>query len=141
MEMYKRIIRKNTLCVLATCAEESPHCSLMLYCINEECTSLYMATLKNTRKYVNICKNPSVSILVDTRTTCVDSEFPMDLQAVTLGCHATELEGQQRGQVLTLLMTTHPQLIELGDASDIAVFEMHIRNVQILAGVNSVQNL
>ena len=65
-EMKALAIEKN-ICVLATVGGRKPHCSLMAYVTDENCTEIYMVTHKNTNKYKNLMENPSVSLLIDTR--------------------------------------------------------------------------
>ena len=63
----QKMISENKVCVMATVAEGAPHCSLMSYATDNECREIYMATLKDTKKYRNLIANPAVSLLIDTR--------------------------------------------------------------------------
>ena len=63
----KALAREQNTCVLATVGGQKPHCSLMAYVTDENCTEMYMVTHKNTNKYKNLIENPSVSLLIDTR--------------------------------------------------------------------------
>ena len=62
-----KILTETDLCVLCTSKNDVPDASLMLYICDDQCTKLYMLTLRDTDKYRNILHNPNVSVLVDTR--------------------------------------------------------------------------
>ena len=68
LEEMKALVRQNDICVLATASQNQPHCSLMAYTTDDECREIYMVTKKLTRKYRNLMENPSVSLLIDTRS-------------------------------------------------------------------------
>lgn len=57
--------------VLATCAGGRPHASLMAFCASPEAPGpggeIWLATLRQTRKYSNLLENPRASLLVDDR--------------------------------------------------------------------------
>ena len=63
----RELIQSGKTCVLATVSEGQPHCSLMSYAADENGREIYMATLRNTKKYKNLVVNPSVSLLIDSR--------------------------------------------------------------------------
>lgn len=63
LNRIKAILGENSLCVLATCSENRPHCSLMAYSYDIQENILYMMTLKTTQKYRNIRHNSQVSVL------------------------------------------------------------------------------
>ena len=41
LEKMKALLRENSLCVLATCSEGRPHCSLMTYVTDEHFTDVF----------------------------------------------------------------------------------------------------
>ncbi len=63
LESMKRLLKENHLCVLATSAENIPHCSLMTYVTNEAGDRMYMMTRRDSRKYASLAVNPQVSLL------------------------------------------------------------------------------
>jgi nitroimidazol reductase NimA-like FMN-containing flavoprotein (pyridoxamine 5'-phosphate oxidase superfamily) len=69
LEKMKALVRKKNICVLATVSDHKPYCSLMAYITDALCKEIYMATHKNTTKFNNLQKNPSVSLLIDSRET------------------------------------------------------------------------
>ena len=69
LEKMKALVRKKNICVLATVSGDKPYCSLMSYITDITCEEIYMVTHKNTTKFNNLQKNPSVSLLIDSRKT------------------------------------------------------------------------
>ena len=69
LEEMKALVRKKNICVLATVSGDKPYCSLMAYITDITCEEIYMVTHKNTTKFNNLQKNPSVSLLIDSRET------------------------------------------------------------------------
>jgi nitroimidazol reductase NimA-like FMN-containing flavoprotein (pyridoxamine 5'-phosphate oxidase superfamily) len=67
LEKMKALVRKKNICVLATVSDHKPYCSLMAYITDALCKEIYMVTHKNTTKFNNLQKNPSVSLLIDSR--------------------------------------------------------------------------
>jgi len=67
LEEMKALAKQKDICVLATVSDGNPHCSLMAYATDDDCREIYMITQKGTKKYKNLIKNPSVSLLIDTR--------------------------------------------------------------------------
>jgi len=66
IETIKKTFEKQNLGVLATFGEEYPYTSLVGFISDKECKNIIFATLKNTRKYSYLAKNPQVSILVNS---------------------------------------------------------------------------
>jgi len=81
LEKMKNFVRKKNVCVLATVSDDKPYCSLMAYITDVACEEIYMVTHKNTTKFNNLQKNPSVSLLIDSRETQPRS----NAQALTIG--------------------------------------------------------
>ena len=67
LSTMKNLAKEKDMCVLATASGGAPHCSLMAYVTDEDCSEIYMATQRNTQKYKNVLENPFVSLLIDTR--------------------------------------------------------------------------
>jgi nitroimidazol reductase NimA-like FMN-containing flavoprotein (pyridoxamine 5'-phosphate oxidase superfamily) len=80
IEKIKELVRKKNFCVLSTASNDKPYCSLMTYIADKACKEIYMVTHKNTTKFNNLQKNPSVSLLIDSRETQPRS----DAQALTI---------------------------------------------------------
>jgi len=109
-EKIKALIRKQGTCVLATASENRPHCSLMAYATNSSCDEIYLMTLNDSRKYQNMCENPSVSLLIDTRQDRSKSD-PTETMALTVsGRFDRIIEDTERERIGKELSRKHPGL-------------------------------
>ena len=122
IETIRAFLRGNSFCVLATCAENRPHCSLMAYVVDSR-DVLYLATLTATRKYKNILQNPYVSVLVDNRTLSPDTH-PHQALTVSGICNPVD-DSRHRSEWLDRIAEKHPRLQELTDLPDVAVVAVH----------------
>lgn len=134
-KQIRDLIRENKFCVLATVSEGEPHCSLMSYATDDDCKEIYMATLKNTKKYRNLSINPSVSLLIDSRTT---AGLDGHVQTRALTVHGTFLSGmgEQKGEALKkALMDRHPDLKDFFTNPAAEVIVVKVRTFQLLDGI------
>ena len=134
MEKAHGIILSSDLAVLATCAENQPHCSLMAYVSSEDCRKLYMMTLRDSRKFRNISANPGVSVMVDTR---MDNPGRREsIMALTIGGTCRPAPQSIQAELMELLLHRHPQLQGLGSQKDTVVMEIAVHSFLLLDGVN-----
>jgi len=134
LENIKQIIRHNDLAVLATCLEDRPHCSLMAYISNQECTLLHMLTLKDSRKFYNISRNPQVSLLIDTRLL---EKTRKQVQALTISGNCSRAPGREEPGLKNELLKRHPQLQDLASQEAAVVLQVRIASFLLLTGVSS----
>ncbi len=134
LDKMKNVLKTGDLCVLATCAEGNPHCSLMAYITDDAVTTVYMVTLKQTQKYRNFLRNPQASLLVDTR-----QEQPPPVRA---GIQALTVSGtfqpiaaeDEKQRIVNEMAERHPQLRELLANSDAEPFAIKIHSFLLLDG-------
>ena len=109
-EKIKAFIRKQDTCVLATAAENQPYCSLMTYATNDSCNEIYLMTLNKGRKYQNLCENPAVSLLIDTRQGSSNFD-PAEAMALTIsGRFERVSRDPEREHIRNILSLKHPGL-------------------------------
>jgi len=128
----KALAKSNNTCVLATVAGGKPHCSLMAYVTDENCEEIYMVTLRNTRKYKNLTKNPAVSLLIDTR-----QEYPRtNVIALTVDglCAAIE-SNEKRKKIQAKLLSVHPHLTDFINHSEAEILRIEISSFLLLKGI------
>ena len=128
----KALAREKNTCVLATVAGQKPHCSLMAYVTDQNCTEMYMVTHKNTKKFKNLMQNPSVSLLIDTREISPRSETRA--LTVTGECETIENE-KKRQKVRAKLLAVHPYLSEFINHSEAEILCVRIRSFLLLNGL------
>lgn len=135
MEEMRQILTSQNLCVLATFSGEEPHCSLMAYIVDDSCRRLYMLTPKKTRKFANLCANPTVSLLVDTRLADGRPQSRDTICALTVGGTCAVVEDVDREKsICERFLQVHPHLATFVKEEDIAVFEVKIASLQLLQG-------
>jgi len=134
MQAMKDLIRNNSFCVLATCFEDKPHCSLMSYATDSDCRELFMITQSDTRKFWNLSRNPTVSVLIDSRSTKLEN--PQAIQALTLGGKIYQVtDPEQKERARQLLREAHPELNDLTLNADVMLLRMQIETSQLFEGL------
>ena len=111
-EKIRTLIREQGNCVLATASENRPHCSLMAYANNDSCDEIYLMTLKEGRKYENLCENPGVSLLIDTRQDSLDLNHSEGKALTVSGRFERVKKDPERKRIRKMLSLEHPGLEE-----------------------------
>jgi nitroimidazol reductase NimA-like FMN-containing flavoprotein (pyridoxamine 5'-phosphate oxidase superfamily) len=134
LDTMRNLLRAGDSCVLATCADGRPHCSLMAYLTDDAVTMVYMVTLKQTKKYRNFLQNPHASLLVDTRNE-QHVTGRAGIQALTVaGTFQPVAEKMKKEQILGKMGEKHPHLQELLADEDAAPFAIKIESFLLLEG-------
>lgn len=135
LERMKDIVKGNDLCVLATVSEGKPHCSLMSYITDDECSEIYMISHKQTKKYANLTANPIVSLLIDTRGE-ERGQKRIYIKALTIsGEFQTINDPGKKDLIHEKFLRRHPHLgIFLNDPGA-ELFSIKIKSFQLLDGV------
>lgn len=127
MEAMKALLHSECYLVMATVRDGNPHCSLMAYTCNDDCTRVFMVTHRGTAKYANLLGNPRVSLLVDTRQSSEAKREGGKGQATALTLHGafSAVEEQQaKSAVISRMLESHPDMrgfLEHPDAEVISV--------------------
>lgn len=130
----QKMISENKVCVLATVAEGAPHCSLMSYATDGNCREIYMATLKDTKKYRNLLSNPSVSLLIDTR----DADPKGKTRALTIAGIFQAVENDNKTEkIRNALVAKHPDLKDFFNSPDARIVVIKATSLQLLEGVTN----
>lgn len=117
---------------MATIADGAPHCSLMSYATDEDCGEIYMATLKDTKKYRNLIANPSVSLLMDTR----DTDPKGHTRALTVTGVFQAVENEERiVAIWNVLIRKHPDLKDFFNNPDTRIVVIKATSLQLLDNV------
>ncbi|MGE5841926.1 MAG: pyridoxamine 5'-phosphate oxidase family protein [Deltaproteobacteria bacterium] len=135
IELMKNLAKEKDICVLATVSGDKPHCSLMAYATDAECSEIYMATHRATRKFQNLMENPSVSLLIDTREEHKGSHRP-EAKAMTVSGFFERLKDDQKeASARARLLNRHPHLREFLAHPDAEVMCIKIRSFLLLDGL------
>lgn len=131
-QAMQMMLRQEDLCVLATSSPDGPHCSLMAYICDEDCTTLYMVTLKDTRKFINLQGNDTVSVLIDNRLAGKDRQT---MQALTLRGRFRLLSEQAiLADTRRRFLAKHQHLTAFASTDGACFFAVDIESLQLLTG-------
>ncbi len=134
MERMIQLLKEHHTCVLATCSENRPHCSLMAYVADDSGRVVYMITQRRSRKYKNMRENPLVSFLVDTRQGTDLSRMSTVCALTVHGTFSVLTDPMERTDALNRLLEMHPHLKGVAEAPDTEVFSVQVASFLLLDG-------
>jgi len=135
LEKMKDIVLGNDLCVLATVADGEPHCSLMSYIPDEEGGEIYMISCRETKKYSNLMKNPTVSLLIDTREE-EKGQRRLYMKALTVSGEFQTINNPEKKDLIRAnFLKRHPHLTDFLNDPGAEIFSIKIKSFQLLDGV------
>lgn len=135
LSVIMKILLDNSLCVLSTCKNEIPNASLMQYTCDDDCTKLYMLTLKDSTKYSNIKNNANVSVLVDTRNSKHDNSS--QINAITIYGSARIIDNKDTSkELIDLFKIKYASLVNLASNQNVCVIEISIKSFLFLEGAD-----
>ena len=131
IEKIKQILMDEKYCVLATAMNNKPHCSLMAYCIDEDCKKLYMVTDKDSDKYRNLQANGIVSLMIDTRS----SDIGKTAKALTVNGSFKPINDEETiNNVKQKLIERHPGLNVFLDKESSFIISIEVESFLLLDG-------
>ncbi len=133
LEKITRLIAEQDMCVLATVSENRPHCSLMAYVASGDGRRVFMVTSRSTKKYNNLLRNSSVSLLIDDRGA---SDRAAAYALTLTGACAPMAEGDVKERARAALVTRHPHLARFAVHPDSDIIEMEVESVLLLQGLS-----
>lgn len=134
LERMIQLLKENHTCVLATCSDNRPLCSLMAYVADDHARVVYMITQRGSRKHANMRENPMVSFLVDTRQGGALSRTRRVLAMTVHGTYSVPKDPTERTTALKRILETHPQLEELASSPDAELFSIKVASFLLLDG-------
>jgi len=135
LERIKSLVKEKDICVLATVSGDKPHCSLMAYVTDDDCREIYMVTRRESRKYENLMKNRSVSLLIDTREEHAGSRRP-EAKALTVSGTFKNIDDKNKKiQVRSKLPDRHPHVREFLDHPDAEIVCIRVESFLLLNGL------
>ena len=135
LEKMRDIVKGNDLCVLATVSEGRPHCSLMSYISDEEGREIYLISHKQTRKYLNLMENPTVSLLIDTREK-QRGQRRIYIKALTVSGEFQNINDPGKKDLIrATFLKRHSHLTEFLNDPDAEIFSIKVKSFQLLDGV------
>jgi nitroimidazol reductase NimA-like FMN-containing flavoprotein (pyridoxamine 5'-phosphate oxidase superfamily) len=136
IEKMKALVKRKDICVLATVSDNNPHCSLMAYVTDDDCSEIYMVTNRQTTKFRNLSANPLVSLLIDTREEHTGMQRP-HAQALTVSGLYEEIQDETRKtRIQSRLLAKHPHIKDLMDMPDAEIFCVKVTSFLLLDGLS-----
>ncbi|HOP48224.1 MAG TPA: pyridoxamine 5'-phosphate oxidase family protein [Desulfobacteraceae bacterium] len=133
-EKINTLIKRQYRCVLATASENRPLCSLMAYAANASCSEIYLMTLKNSRKYQNMCENPAVSILIDTRKDTPGFDHNQTMALTLSGHFDRNIDDIERERILKELSGKHPELKDFFENPEMEPVKIIVTSCLLMEG-------
>ena len=135
LQIAQKMLRENSLCVLATCSNDFPNSSLMQYIYDSSGMKIFMLTQEDSVKHHNIMANPHVSLLIDTRTESLPPELPV--MALTVYGEAEIVNDSQRHQILVgQLVAKYSNLRYIASYNQCLVIQVKTKKMLLLDGVS-----
>lgn len=139
LDSVKAMLLDNTLCVMCTTSEGLPYCSLMTYVLSEDLKTVYMVTVRESRKYRNLKENARVSLLVDNRQR-LDFHSEEHVASITFEGVHRPLNTEESEGARDLFAASHSELHEILKNPDCVIFGVELKTFLLLNGpVDSVQ--
>jgi len=108
-KLFRRLCTQQRFAVVATQSDIEPYTSLVAFSATKDLSCLIFATLRQTRKFINIKKNPKISMLIDTREN-LSSDVKNAIAITVVGTAYEIKEDTQR--IIDILLKKHPYLAE-----------------------------
>jgi nitroimidazol reductase NimA-like FMN-containing flavoprotein (pyridoxamine 5'-phosphate oxidase superfamily) len=138
LDQMKDFAREKNVCVLATITGNKPYCSLMAYATDAECTEIYLATHRATKKFRNLTENAAVSLLIDSREKTPRSQA----QALTVEGICTQVDPPaERADIRARLLETHPHLKDFLAHPECVLLRVEIRSFLLLKGLTEAYHV
>lgn len=129
----KELFFSQPLAVLATQDHGQPYGSLVAFAATEDLKYILFATIRSTRKYSNLSKNPRVAMVIDNRTNKeIDFETAV---AVTAVGTVRELE---KDRFVDLYLSRHPHLRHFVTSPGCALLGMEVESYYIVRQFQNV---
>ena len=137
-ELRKRVnelLINQRLAVLSSNMNDQPYPSLVAFAHTEDLQTLFFATLRSSKKYENIKKNPKISMLIDNRRNS-PSDIA-DATAVSVFGTASEIDDKDNPN-MNMYLRKHPYLKDFIDMPDCALLKIKVEKLKV---ISNFQNL
>jgi heme iron utilization protein len=108
-KLFRKLCTQQKFAVVATQNDTEPYTSLVAFSATKDLSYLIFATLRQTRKFTNIKKNPKISMLIDNRENL--SSDVKNAIAITVVGTAYEIKDDTQS-FIDILLKKHPYLTE-----------------------------
>jgi prefoldin subunit 5 len=127
-KMFRKLCTQQKFAVIATQCDIEPYTSLVAFSATKDFSCLIFATLRQTRKFTNIKKNPKISMLIDNRENL--SSDVKNAIAITVIGTAYEIKTDTQC-FIDILLKKHPYLTEFIQNKNCALIGLSVENFLI----------
>jgi nitroimidazol reductase NimA-like FMN-containing flavoprotein (pyridoxamine 5'-phosphate oxidase superfamily) len=135
----RELLESQRLAVLSTQGKEQPYSNLIAFAVRPDLQYLIFATTRATRKYDNLTKHPQVSMIIDNRTN-ETTDFAK-ASAVTVLGRASEVQGEERSQLLKIYLNRHPYLEGFVTSPNCALFSVKVERYIMVTRFQDVREI
>ncbi len=134
--MLLKLLDEQPFGVLGTTHAGHAYTSLVAFAATADASTIYFATTRATRKYLNLAADDQVALLVDNRA---DQALPLyEAAAVTAYGTATEVAAAEHAEIFQLYLASHPQLKTFVSAPTTAMFRIQVECYHLVQRFQSV---
>ena len=126
IDELKKLNTKALHAVLATAYDNIPYTSLVAYAFDHQDKVFLFLTPRKTTKYINILKNPNVSLLIDTREN-TDKDYLSGEAFTVIGKAVALRASKRRERLLKTFLNKHPKLSNFSKERSTAVIAVDIQ--------------
>ena len=138
-EFLKDLFASQKLAVLATQSQRQPYGNLVAFVVTDDLRHLLFATVRATRKYANMSKNPRIAMVMDNRSN-QEADFHQ-AAAVTATGVVKEVKESEKGTLLRLYISRHPQLKDFVSSPACALLRMDVETYYVVRQFQKVEEL
>lgn len=129
-EILKTLLTTQSLAVVATVMRGRPYTSLVAFAASADLRRIAFCTTRATTKYRNLSEEPSVSVLIDSRTHCVE-DFATGAAVTGIG-KAAELPEAVAGETVERFLRKHPHLDAFVRSPSTAVCSVEVETYRLV---------
>ncbi|MBN1843696.1 MAG: pyridoxamine 5'-phosphate oxidase family protein [Deltaproteobacteria bacterium] len=129
----------QNLAIVATVREQQPFTNLVAFAATNDLKHLVFATRRETRKFANLSKNPSVAMTIDNRRN-ITKDFSEATAVMAIGT-AEEVTGPEKETLLAIYVAKHPGLKTFVSAPSCALIRIDVAKYDIVKQFQSVVEL
>ena len=135
-KLVRHTLEIQNLGVLATLDRTNPYENLVAFVSSKDLKSIIFSTAVFTRKYANLCANPQVSFLVDTRSNSA-KDFHECVAVTALG-RAEEIKKQEWMKILRQYLAKHPYLEDFVKSPSCRLFRIQVKKYIVVSEFQKV---
>jgi hypothetical protein len=135
-EEITTLLTEHRFGALATYGGEYPYTSLISLAFSNDFRFIIFPTLRETRKYANLCHETRVSVLLDNRSF---EKSPEKLYALTILGSASETDQAMFAGCKGLFLQRHPQLAEFLALPETALIQIALKKIILVEELQKIR--